>query len=109
MRTQVVEDERVTTTSPTRDADAGMRGDGGGGGGVITSILTISEAKEKLKARRIKNRKKMTVLKEEQQQPQQYKRTDEIHSPGSSQSPLTFFSILPFSRKFFRLVSFSIK
>lgn len=74
-RRQVVEDaERVTTTAPIRRdaADAAESG-----GGVVT--LTISEAKEKLKARRMKSRKKTQM--EQQQSYQQYnKRTDDSQS-----------------------------
>jgi hypothetical protein len=101
---QVVDgDERVTTVGPStvgRNADAGMESTGG------KVTLTISEAKERLKARKIKSRKVKTVMqqqKEEEEEQQlnnqghyQYnKKTDNIFRDESQSAVCVFlFPIL---------------
>lgn len=74
---QVVDgDERVTTVGPSavgRNADAGMESTGG------KVTLTISEAKERLKARKIKSRKVKTVMQQQKEEEEEQQLNNQGH------------------------------
>ncbi|XP_046645012.1 uncharacterized protein LOC124334507 isoform X1 [Daphnia pulicaria] len=69
-------DERVTTVGPSavgRNADAGMESTGG------KVTLTISEAKERLKARKIKSRKVKTVMQQQKEEEEEQQLNNQGH------------------------------